>query len=250
MNKISSKNLIIIAVIIGVLIIPGLVVYLTQGKIGGKPLTSQEVGEKVINYINENFLQGKEQASLVNIEKENELYKLKLKAEGEEFDAYVTKDGKSLFFQVPLDLDQKPTITQESETQQETNLTIGYFSISQDEICQENGKPLIYFFGSKSCPHCNWEHPVMEEVAAKFEGEIAFHNNMDSDEDGEVFQKYSTGGIPALILGCKYYRVGSGEQSGEENESKVLTALICKLTENKPNEVCSSVQDLINQITD
>jgi len=71
---------------------------------------------------------------------------------------------------------------------------------------------------------------------------------MDSQADMDVFRKYSTGGIPTLVLGCKYYRVGSGERAGEEMESKVLTALICKLTENKLVDICNEVQDLISQI--
>jgi len=108
--------------------------------------------------------------------------------------------------------------------------------------------PVIYFFGSKDCPHCTWEHPIVEKVAKDFEEYISFHNNMDSDADRDVFSKYSTGGIPTLVFGCKYYRVGSGEGLSEEGESKALTALICKLTENQPLSVCNLVQDLINQI--
>jgi len=68
---------------------------------------------------------------------------------------------------------------------------------------------------------------------------------MDSDEDTDVFNKYSTGGIPTLVLGCKYYRVGAGVQSGEEQETKDLTALICKLTGSQPADVCEEVHDLI-----
>jgi len=251
MSKISKKNLIIIAVV-GVLLIAGIIFYVTQIKTGEKPpkvLTSQEAGDKVIKYINENLLQGKAQVSLVSITTENELYRLKLKVEEEEFDAYVTKDGKFLFFQAPLDLDQKPPTAQEPGGQEKGTLTIGDFLISKDEICKENGKPIVYFFGSSGCPHCKWEHPVVENIASKFKENIVFRNNMDSDSDAEVFGKYSAEGyVPALVLGCKYYRVGSGEQAGQENESKVLTALICKLTENKPEDVCGQVQDLINQI--
>ncbi|GAI38261.1 unnamed protein product [marine sediment metagenome] len=62
---------------------------------------------------------------------------------------------------------------------------------------------------------------------------------MDPSADMDVFSKYSPEGyVPALVLGCKYYRVGSGEIIGEEEENKVLTALICDLTENQPNDVC------------
>ncbi|MCS7106333.1 MAG: thioredoxin family protein, partial [Candidatus Aenigmarchaeota archaeon] len=124
----------------------------------------------------------------------------------------------------------------------------GDFLVSKDEVCKENGKPIVYFFGISRCPHCIWEHPIINNVTSKFEGYISYHENVDTDKDIDVFQKYSTGGVPTIVLGCKYYRVGSGRRIGEEQEAKVLTALICKLTGNKPNEVCSNVQDLINQV--
>lgn len=250
MNKITPKNLIIIAVIVGVLVIPGVLVYLTQGKSSGKSLTSQQAGEKVIKYINENFFQGKEQASLVSIDTENDFYKLKLTAQGQEVDAYLTLDGKSLFFQAPINLDQKPTTTQESATTtEEAASTIGNFSVSQDEICKEGDKPIVYFFGSSTCPHCIWEKPVVEDVVSKFKENIVSHINIDSNNDADILQKYDPEGyVPTLVLGCKYYRVGSGEQAGTEQESKDLTALICKITGSQPSEVCSPVQDLINQI--
>ena len=91
----------------------------------------------------------------------------------------------------------------------------------------------------------------MESVAEKFTGYISFHDNMDTGEDRDVFSKYSPNGyVPLLVLGCRYFRVGAGQRSGEEVESENLTALICKLTDNQPSEVCSEVEDLVNQITD
>lgn len=188
------------------------------------------------------MLTGDVKASLINVIEENGVYKFHFKVNEEEYDFYVTRSGK-LLFTGGIDLEQKP-----SEEQEQKKLTIGNFSVGEDEICKEDGKSIIYFFGSESCPHCKWEHPIIERVAKNFEGFISFHNNMDSDADMETFSKYSEGGIPTLVFGCKYYRVGSGEQIGEEEESKVLTALICKLTENQPSAVCDTVKDLINQI--
>jgi thiol-disulfide isomerase/thioredoxin len=114
----------------------------------------------------------------------------------------------------------------------------------------EDGKPIIYFFGSDGCGYCKWEHPVIANVTAKFEGFISFHDNIDSTADGDIFAKYSDGHIPTLVLGCKYYRVGAGANMGEEQETKVLTALICDLTGNKPVDVCTApeIVDLINKI--
>lgn len=129
--------------------------------------------------------------------------------------------------------------------------TIGDFLITEDEVCQEDGKPIVYLFGSSSCPHCSWEHPIFEKVTAKFADQIALHDNMDTQDDIDVFQKYSQinrGGIPFLVLGCRYVRVGSGENAGEAGEEENLTALICKLTGGEPTEVCQEVADLVEQI--
>lgn len=243
-----NQKLILIAIIVVGVLIAG-AVYYGQGQKSpegtgeeeGEIISSEEAGEKVINFIDQNILRGRATASLIEVLEDNGLYKIKFSIEGQEIESYLTRDGK-LFFPEAIDLSEaQPAAV-------ETGLTIGDFAVSDEEVCKENGKPIVYFFGSEGCSHCKWEHPVIEEVAGKFGDQIAFHNNMDTDNDMDVFQKYSTGGIPTLVLGCKYYRIGSGETLGEEEEAKVLTALLCKLTNNQPGDVCSGVQDLINQI--
>jgi thiol-disulfide isomerase/thioredoxin len=131
-----------------------------------------------------------------------------------------------------------------------TKETIGNFIIdSNSEVCTELNRSIIYIFGSQSCPHCLWEDPILKNVTANFKGLISFHENIDNSNDREIFSKYSPQGyIPLVVIGCKYYRVGSGESLGADQESKVLTALICSLTNKEPSNVCSEVEDLINQI--
>lgn len=137
-------------------------------------------------------------------------------------------------------------------TQAALESTIGGFVLTGDEVCQKDNQPSIYYFGGSFCPHCQWEHPIVQKVAKKFEGLIDFHDNMDKlDQDTDIQEKYSQinqGGVPFLIFGCKYARVGSGENYGEADEEKFLTALICKLTNSQPEKVCTPVQDLIDQI--
>jgi len=137
-------------------------------------------------------------------------------------------------------------------TQEALESTIGGFSITKDEICYENEKPLIYYFGYSGCPHCSWNHPIMQAVAKKFPTQIVLHDNMDKlDQDLDVQEKYiqiSQGAVPFFVFGCKYVRLGSGENYGEVDEEKFLTALICKLTNGQPEKVCTPVQDLIDQI--
>jgi thiol-disulfide isomerase/thioredoxin len=246
-----NKIIIPLSIIAVGIIIAAAFVFINQEKIkepAVKELPAQQAAEKAINYVNENLLGQGLVASLVDVSDAGSIYKIRLKIEETEYDSYVTKDGKLLFTEQGIDLDKEQNNPEEIVKQKGT--TIGNFSISEDEVCKENEKPIVYFFGSNSCPHCLWEHPIFEKVANNFEGYISFHNNMDSDKDTEVLMKYSTGGIPTLVLGCKYYRVGSGEQAGEETESKNLTALFCKLTGEKPGDICEPVKDLINQINE
>ena len=200
-------------------------------------LTADEVSEQVIAYINDYILQGQTTASLIDVVEENKLYKLKVEISGNEFDLYASIDGKLLFPEV-INLTEKLA----------ENTTIGNFTTAEKEVCMEDGKPIVYFFGSHSCPHCLWEQPIIESVAALFGENISFHNNIDNNQDMNIFSEYSTGGVPTAVLGCKYWRVGSGQSNGEEGEAEILTALICDLTQNQPGEICDRVQNLINQI--
>lgn len=132
--------------------------------------------------------------------------------------------------------------------------TIGSFLVLEEEVCREDdGRPIVYYFGQSRCPHCSWEHPIIKRAMEKFSGTLSFHDLMDDQggADMDVFQKYAQyngGAIPFLVFGCRYIRVGSGESIGEEQEEKVLTALSCKLAGGSPGEVCSSVSDLIGQL--
>lgn len=136
---------------------------------------------------------------------------------------------------------------------EEPKKTIGNFLVTEEEICEEGGKPIIYYFGSSQCPHCTWEHPIMEKVLGSFAGQVSFHDLMDdtSGRDNEIFEKYleiNRGAIPFLVFGCKYVRVGSGESIGRAEEEKVLTALTCKLTGGTPRDVCEPLRSLIEQV--
>ena len=112
----ASKNLIVLAIaVVGILVIAS--VAYTNGFFENNQnqnenedvLSTDELSVKVINFINENVLQGQTTASLVGIVEENGLYKVKIKIGEEEFDSYVSKDGKLLFPQVINMEEQKTT---------------------------------------------------------------------------------------------------------------------------------------------
>ena len=233
------NKLIPIAVIIAGLAIAGALVYndfskcsvCSQENSGEEILSSGQAAEKLLDFVNNNILAGQATASLIESLDEKGFYKVTFDVQGQEVEWRISRDGRFIFPQI-IDL------TEVAEPAEEVDTEIGNFSVSSDQICREDGKPVIYFFGSESCPHCVWEHPIIEQVAASFGDKISFHNNMSGDADEDIFNRYSTGGVPTVVLGCKYYRVGSGESLGEGEEAEVLTALICKLTDNQPANVC------------
>ena len=130
------------------------------------------------------------------------------------------------------------------------------FVVTQDKVCQENGKPIFYYFGASTCPHCQWEYPIIQAVTKNFPDQIIFRDNMDKldkldSKDTEILSKYSNihkNGIPFFIIGCKYGRVGSAQDVGAEKEEKFLITLVCKLTNGQPEKVCASVKDLVEQV--
>jgi thiol-disulfide isomerase/thioredoxin len=138
-------------------------------------------------------------------------------------------------------MDENPTTGSSSTGTVEstgTEIEGGFKEAKDTEACMENEKPIVYFFGSTSCPHCQWEKPIIKEVVSQFGDAISYHENIDSETDMDVFSKYSTGSIPTLVIGCKYYRIGSGEASGEEAEKVALKKVICMATGNLPASIC------------
>jgi len=131
-------------------------------------------------------------------------------------------------------------------------LTIGGFS--NIESAEMEARPKVMFFGTSWCPHCAWERPIFNLVADKFGDKIekiVVEIDTEPDDDHIVtFNHYSEEGyIPAVIIGGKYFRIGSGEQFGAEAEKDILTAILCKST-NNPIDACNEpeVAELISQI--
>lgn len=115
-----GKILIPLSIVVAGLLITGTLVYFNQAKLKspeGKVeiLSPQQAAEKAINYINQNILQQGATASLINVAEENGVYMFKLKIGENEFTSYVTKDGRLLFAESPIDLESQPAATQGTE---------------------------------------------------------------------------------------------------------------------------------------
>lgn len=250
---------VVIGVLAGVFALPQM-----QSSRATDVLTPERAGNETVSFISNYLVLPGVDVELVNITavEGESLYKVALnlspRGESQIVKTYITyititKDGKLLFPGEWIDINE---FKKEAETRarapQERKGTIGNFIVSGENICLEEGRPIVYFFGSNGCGHCKWEHPIIVNVTSKFEGYISLHDNMNnSTVDRDIFARYSPGGgVPTLVLGCKYYRIGSGEMLDKAEEAKVLTALICNLTANKPGDVCSNpeIEALLAQV--
>ena len=114
----SKKILIPIAIVIAGILIAGAIVYVKRGRVE-KFLSPQVVAEKAVDFINKNLLQEGMTASLVNVVEENGLYKLRLKIGDKEYPSYVSKDGKLLFPEEGINLEEKPLAQEETSQESE-----------------------------------------------------------------------------------------------------------------------------------
>ncbi|OYT34851.1 MAG: hypothetical protein B6U87_01405 [Candidatus Aenigmarchaeota archaeon ex4484_52] len=229
-------------------------------------ITPQNAGDIVLDIIkmDPNLEMLNVSVSVVNVTEENGIYSVAVEFSYDEkqeiFNSYITKDGKILFprglnieeykeklnQQILAQKNQKTGLddknTENNTINQEKNVVEGNFIETQDGVCKEDDKPIVYFFGSNKCGFCRWEHPIIDAVAKEFKDKILFKNYMDNyGEDREVFSKYSQGGVPVIVLGCKYYRLGAGTNFGEEKEKENLRKVICRLTNNQPEDICANL---------
>ena len=97
MNKISKNILIPVGgLVLFALIAAG--AYFLPGKIKfGKTIAPDAAAQKAIDYINENMLSPEVRAEYKDVKEENGIYAFKLVIQGQEYNAYVTKDGALMF---------------------------------------------------------------------------------------------------------------------------------------------------------
>ncbi|MGB9911554.1 MAG: DsbA family protein [Microgenomates group bacterium] len=130
-------------IILGILILIAGVFYFRFWK---KPsLSSQQAGEKAINFINQNLVQGAS-ATLLSVSEEGGVYKVHFKIQDKEWDAYVTKDGKTFFPQaIKMDNLPSPEPTKPVEI-------------------PKSAKPEVKLFVMSFCPYGNQAEEIIKPV--------------------------------------------------------------------------------------
>ncbi len=162
-EKLSKKPIAIAIIIAGFLIvvIGGTLFYnkINKGKVEkiAKFLTAQQASEKTIDFINKNLVQPGMTVTSTNVTEESGLYKITFKAGEQQYDSYVTKDGKFLFFQginmeenFEATTPEEQSSTQGQSTQEEEKFTDEQLESLAKCLSEKGAK----FYGASWCGWC------------------------------------------------------------------------------------------------
>lgn len=151
----------------------------------------------------------------------------------------------------PADAPSQETQPEVSEIESKIKGQVGTFYEVDMPICKDGNKPIIRMFSTSWCSHCQWAKPAFEAVAKEYQGKIVAHNweldinddtltaakeTMVPDEESAVYAEYNPdGSIPTFVFGCKYFRVGTGNEQTKdlEAEKKEFRQLIDSLLKEK-----------------
>lgn len=119
-------------------------------------LSSNEAGQKAIDYINNNLVEPGTKITLVSVEEISGIYKINAQYQNQNISVYITKDGSYLFLSQPLDTSIK--IPREEEV----------FDAPDKE------KPEVELFVMSFCPYGVQAENLMKDVVDLFGTKVDF----------------------------------------------------------------------------
>jgi len=144
----KNQNNVLIAVALVGVIVTGVLIF-SDNKGGfsldgilGFGLSSQDVGSRLVDYINNNQLAASP-ATLVSVSSESGVIKVKIKIGGQEFDSYASKDGKLLFPQAFSMAPKDDGVTKNAGKNNNKN----------SDTVQKADKPMLEAFVVSRCPY-------------------------------------------------------------------------------------------------
>jgi len=112
-----------------------------------KGIGVDKAGEESMAFINDNILQGRSTATLKEITELDSLYQMTIEISGQEFDSYITKDGRYLFPQ-GIDLEELETEIADEETSPATGS-----AVQECGDTPTSEKPVVEAFVMSHCPY-------------------------------------------------------------------------------------------------
>jgi len=110
----------------------------------------------------------------------------------------------------------------------------GGFNKTAEAPLFENKTLVVLYYGQSTCEHCQWQRPILEEIAQENENitlrAYDFDKIAPQGADLNRFNTFNPGQyIPLVIIGNVYFRAGSGEAYGAEVDKAAIQTLINEL---------------------
>lgn len=135
-----------------------------------------------------------------------------------------------------------------------TDGLITTFQSVENDICAEDGKPIIRLYSTTRCPHCLWVKDTFDSVAKEYVDQgliVAHHWELDNQDDTlteeieseipeadliTLAQFNQQGYVPAYVFGCRYARIGNGHEremslDAEANEFRAVIEKLIRESE-------------------
>jgi thiol-disulfide isomerase/thioredoxin len=134
------------------------------------------------------------------------------------------------------------------------DIDIKTFQRTGDDICTEDGKPIVILFSTTWCPHCQWIKDTFDSTVKEYDDKIvAYHWQIDTGDNTltsliesdvpkvymDLYKKYNPQGtVPTFVFGCQYKRIGNGysRQNDLEAEAREFMIIIEKLLNRYDND--------------
>ncbi len=203
----------ILTLILGVLFIVSIFTNGFSGKsTSSGAVDKDKAANDAVEYINTYLMQGAGSAELKEVKEEGNLYVVKMSINGQEYDSYITNDGKYLFPQ-GIDVSKTPEVP-ETPTQPVV------------EVTEKKDVPDVEVFVMSHCPYGTQMEkgiiPVMETLGDKANIQIKFVN-------------YAMHGEKEVLEQLNQYCID------KEQNDKFLPYLKCFLKEGKGDECLTEV---------
>ncbi|MBU0981035.1 MAG: DsbA family protein [Nanoarchaeota archaeon] len=155
-----------LSIVLGVILIFSLYFNISSDDAG--EISLDEASESAMDYINAYLLQPGTTASVTGLNEEHDLYNIKLNIGGQEFDSYVTKDGKLLFPSVVL-LDEAPDRAgAEDNDGGDVEIELDGRPVKGSE----DAKITIVEYASFSCSWCNRVRTTLDQVLEAYPDDV------------------------------------------------------------------------------
>ena len=119
------------------------------------------------------------------------------------------------------------------------------FTVVEGDFCLEADKPIVRFYTSSTCASCKGAQSVFEKVVSEmnlavYEWELDTGDNLftvgkekalPKQEFDALKQFNSKGEVPAIVIACKWVRIGNAYAEFEEaREEKVLRDILSTIS--------------------